>query len=332
MYPETYKKVVVTQTGDDPHTCLSVQESKLLQPKAHDILVKNHYAGVNPTDVGHMMGINPHGKLPLDCGVEALGEVIAVGERVEEFKVGDIVATALPGNGYREYTTIDRNFALKVPALDPKYIGLFISGAMAKIALDFVVDMQPNETVMVTSALGASGHFAIQLAKAQGCHVIGTCASAKEAHVLKQFNLDRIIVRDEEDAEQVLANEYHDMVNIVFDTMGGNLLDACIDHSAPRAKIIIAEALREHINHESVLHQIDFYHKVIRRSLSIIGFNLRDYANAIPSESLKLLDQMERGNLQSLVDPTVFSGIDSVPSAIAHMMSGHGQGKIVVKL
>lgn len=332
MYPETYKKVVITQIGEDPHTCLSIQETKLSEPKAHDILVKNHYAGVNSTDIGRMMGLNPHGKLPLDFGVEALGEVIAVGNRVEEFKVGDVVATALPGNGYREYTTIDRNFALKVPALDPKYVGLFISGAIAKIALDFVVDIQPNETVMVTSALGASGHFAVQLAKAQGCHVIGTCASAEEAAVLKQFNLDRIIIRDEEDTEQVLADEYHDMLNIVFDTMGGKLLDACIEHSAPRAKIIIAEALREHINHESVLHKIDFYHKVIRRSLSIIGFNLRDYANAIPSESLKLLDQMERGNLRSLVDPKNFSGIDSVPSAIAHLMGDHAQGKIVVKL
>src|SRR5690606_14559436 len=144
MYPETYKKVVVTQIGEDPHTCLSIQETKLSEPKAHDILVKNHYAGVNPTDIGRMMGLNPHGKLPLDFGVEALGEVIAVGDRVEEFKVGDVVATALPGNGYREYTTIDRNFALKVPALDPKYVGLFISGVIAKIALDFVVDIQPN--------------------------------------------------------------------------------------------------------------------------------------------------------------------------------------------
>lgn len=332
MLPETYKKIVVAKTGIDPETCLRIQEIKLAQPKAYEILVKNRYAGVNATDIGRMMGISHYGKLPFDFGVESLGEVVAIGERVEEFKIGDSVVTALPGNGYREYTTIDRNFALKVPALHPKYVGLFISGTIAKIALDFVADIKPNETVMVTSALGASGHFAIQLAKSQGCYVVGTCATAKEAEILRQFDIDRIIIRDDEDVEDVLENEYHDMLNVVFDTMGGQTLDACIDHSAPRARIIIAEALREHVNQESDLHQIDFYHKVIRRSLSIIGFNLSDYANAIPIESLKLLDQMERGTLRSLVDPTEFIGIDSVIDGIKHLISGEAQGKIVIKL
>lgn len=332
MLPESYKKTVVTTAGTDPHTCLSIKEVEMKQPKGHEILVKNRYAGVNSTDIGRMMGISTRAKLPLDFGVEALGEIVAVGNHVEEFKVGDKVATALPGNGYREYTVIDRNFALKIPALDPKYVGIFISGTTAKIALDIIADVQPHETVMVTSALGASGHFFIQLAKVQGCHVVACCANKAEAEVLEPFKIDRVIIRDEENVDEVLANEYHDMLNLVFDTMGGYLLDSCIDHSAPRARIILAEALREHINRESVLHQIDFYHKIIRRSLSIIGFNLGDYANAIPRESLKLLDFIERGDLRSLVDPQKFEGLASVPDAIAHLMTGQSQGKIVISL
>lgn len=333
MLPETYKKMVVIQNGSNPSECLQIQETKLSKPNAHELLIRNHYAGVNSTDIGRMMGIDLWQQAtPFDFGIEAIGEVIAVGDKVEDFTVGDTVASAFPGNGYREYTRIDRNFALKIPALDPKYVGLFISGVIAKIALDKVADIQGNEAVMVTSALGASGHFAAQLAKVQGCHVIGTCHDQEEAAILDRLGLDRIIIRSEEDATQVIADDYDEMINIVFDTMGGELLDTCIKHAAPRARVVIVEALREHVLGEETIHKVDFYRQIIRRSLSIIGFNLGDYANVIPVESLKLLDQLQLGVIQSLVDPNTFEGIERVPDALRHLMTGTSQGKVVVKL
>ncbi|MEO1290545.1 MAG: hypothetical protein AAFV93_22605, partial [Chloroflexota bacterium] len=107
---------------------------------------------------------------------------------------------------------------------------------------------------------------------------------------------------------------------------------ACIDNTAPRARIIIANAIREQIRGESMLHTIDLYHKIIRRSVSLTGLNLSDYANAVPIEGLKLVDKIQRGEIQSLVDPTPFEGIASVPDALAHLMSGTAHGKVVVKL
>lgn len=333
MLPETYKKIVVMELGKTPSDCLKIVHMKIREPSAHEILVRNHYAGVNSTDIGRMMGVDEwHQEPPFDFGIEAIGEVIAVGDRIEQFKVGDAVATALPGNGYREYTTIDANFALKIPAIDSKYVGIFISGVRAKIALDFVADMQSGETVLVTSALGSSGHFAAQLAKQQGCHVIGTCANEEEAEQLKQLQVDRIINRETDNLADILADEYDQMLNLVYDTMGGSILDTAIQYCAPRARIIIAEALREHIKGDPTHHTINFYRQLIRRSVSVIGFNLSDYANAIPIESLKLLEQIEQGILHSMVDSQSFAGIEHVGDAIQHVMNGTSQGKVVVKL
>ena len=333
MLPESYKKLIVSKIGSNPHECLKIVEVPLKKLHAHEILVKNHFAGINAIDVGRMMGLDGWTQAPpFDFGIEALGEVVAVGDKVEEFKPGHQVVTALPGNGYSEYSIIDRNFTGKVPALNPKYVGVYISGAIAKIALEIVADMQANETVMVTSGLGASGHFAVQLAKIQGCHVVATCANDEEAELLQNLGTDRVINRSREDVYQVLQDEYHDMLNVVFDDRGGKILDACIEHTAPRARVVLIEALREHLYGESPQHNLDLYRKVIRRSVSLIGFNAGDYANAIPIESFKLLDKVEMGVIQSIVDPTNFEGLAAIPDAIQHLMGGTSQGKIVVKL
>lgn len=333
MLPETYQKIIVKQRGSNPHQCLEVVEKPLKQPHTHDILVKNHFAGVNALDIGRMMGLDVnHPKPPFDFGIEAVGEVVAIGSHVEDYNVGDSVVTILPGNGFREYSVIDHNFAGKVPALDPKYVGIYIGGTTAKIALEFIADIQTHETVMVTSALGASGHFAVQLAKLQGCHVVGTCSNDAEADILKKLKVDRIIVRDKEDIAQVLQAEYKDMLNVIYDTMGGALLDACIDNTAPRARIIIANALHEQLRGAPMTHAIDLYHKIIRRSASLIGINLNDYANVVPTEGLKLLDKLQMGDIQSLVDPHIFQGIEAVPDAMAHLMSGQAHGKVIVRL
>lgn len=333
MLPQTGKKVVVTKNGDDPFECLKIVDVPIKAPRPHEVIIKNHYAGVNVIDVARMMGIDGWvTPVPFDFGNESIGEVVAVGTKVNDFAIGDRVVTAFPGNGYQEYSIIDRNFVGDVPALEPKYIGLYISGAIARIALNFVADIQAEEIVFVTSAMGASGHFAVQLAKAEGCHVIGACRNAAEADILRKLGADRVIIRGEEDVSGVLAAEYHDRLDVVFDTMGGDMLNVCIEHTAPRARILLIEALSEHIYGESAQHMLNLYHKLITRSVSLIGINPGDYANAIPIESLKLLDQLQQGLIQSLIDPQEFEGLASVPDAIAHLMSGESYGKVIVKV
>ncbi|MGJ3237215.1 MAG: zinc-binding dehydrogenase [Anaerolineae bacterium] len=329
--PERYKKVRVKQRGADPHQQLVIVDVPMPMPRPYEIVVKNHYAGVNDTDVGRMMGLDDWSHpVPFDFGVEALGEVVAIGDKVRDYAVGDSVISALPGNGYGEYTVIDQNFVARVPALDPKYVGVFISGTTAKIALEFVANIQSTETVMVTGALSASGHFAVQLAKMQGCHVIGTCANAHEASILTHLGVDQVLDRSADDVAQVLTDEYHDMINVVFDVIGGPILAACIKNAAPRARIVLNAALHQQQNGHTP--PADLYQRLIAHSIALVGFSLSDYANAVPIESLKLLDKLQLGILHSLVDPTEFSGIDTVPDAIAHMMSGASRGKVIVQL
>lgn len=333
MTEKIYRKVVVQQTGRDPHTALKIVEVAMGEPGPGELLVRNHYAGMNYTDLALMMGLTDAGQHPpFDFGAEAAGEVIAIGSGVTDFQPGDTVLTALPGNGYREYSRISQQFAMKIPGLKPEYVGLFISGAAAKIASETIAGIGSGQTVLVTVGCGSVGHYLVQLAKRAGNHVISTCHNETEAALLRELGVDRIIDRSQEDVAQVLRDEYYDGLQLVFEAFGGSILDAALEQAAPLAKVVLLETLQEHFRSAPPIHQINFYETVIRKSVKILGFTMGDYAASFVLEAGKMIDLYERGEIRSVIDGKSFSGIDSVPDALVHLMSGEGYGKTLVKL
>lgn len=333
MTETTYKKVIVQDHGRDPHHALQIVDAPMTDPSPNELLIRNHYAGVNYTDIAIMLGLSLDSAfLPMDFGVESAGQVIAVGEQVNGFVVGDMVMSGLPGNGFREYQRIAANLAFKVPSINPEYLGLFVSGASAKIALEFIGKLQTHETVMITAGLASVGHYAVQIASNADNTVLATCSSDDEADLLRELGADRIFVRGKDDIQAILSNEYKDRLNVVFDAYGGAIFDACLDNMAPQGRIIASEALHAHLGDSGYLHRVDVYNQLINNSVSLMGINFRDYAPQILRESVKMVDLYQRGEIRTLLDPQEFHGIERVPDAIQHLKSGKGQGKLYVKL
>lgn len=333
MSQQTYRKVVVQQTGSDPHSALKVVDVPLGEPGAGELLVRNHYAGVNYTDLAAMMGITDDSqRTPFDFGVEAAGEVVAVGSGVTDFLPGDMVLTALRGNGYREYSRIAQQFALKIPAMKPEYVGLYISGSAAKIAVETIAEIGSGQTVLVTAGMASMGHYIVQLVKRAGNTVIATCGSPEEAAILQGLGADRVIDRSQEDLGQVLQSEYEDALDVVFEAFGGKILDDALQQAAPRSKYLLLETLDEHFRGGETMHQIDFYQTVIRKSVTLLGFTLQDYVQNFVLEASKMIDLYERGEIRTVLDAKQFNGIDSVADALAHLKSGKGYGKTLVSL
>jgi hypothetical protein len=203
---------------------------------------------------------------------------------------------------------------------------------VAKIVADDVLQLGGGLRVLVTAALASTGHYLVQLAKRSNNFVIGTVGSADEVPVLRDLGADRIINRAEDDLDAVLEQDFHHMIDVVFDAMGGEVLDICLKHTASRGRIIVSETLREHLHDENSLHTIDIYHDLIERSISIHGFHLADYAQGIVLAGRQMIELYEAGEIQSIVDPESFEGIARVPDALSYVMSGRARGKVVVKL
>lgn len=161
--PATYRKVVAQTLSHDFRVAAAIVETPLTAPAPNEIVVRNLYAGVNASDVNISAGVYfSDAVTPFDLGVEAVDEVVAVGDDVQHLAVGDYVITTLVGGGYREYFALDASLAIPVPAANPEAMTIVVSALTASVGLEEVGAMRSGETVLITAAAGGVGHYAVQ--------------------------------------------------------------------------------------------------------------------------------------------------------------------------
>lgn len=334
MHSKTYKKLVAKQLSHDFKSAIAIEEVPIPAPNAGEILIRNKFAGINAGfDTLICQGNIPYVNLtpPFDLGVEAVGEVVAIGEAVENFKIGDAVATIGRGGGYREYQVVSAQSAFKVSEAIPEILTLMPTGVSALVALEQAGEMRSQETVLVTAAAGGTGHIAVQLAKRAGNHVIGTCSSAAKAQLLQELGCDRIINYHEEDLNFVLQQEYPNGVNLVFDCVGGTVFDICVENLAIRGRLVVIGFISEYAKVPQTISQPRIYHKLFWKAASIRAFLMPHYAQYMAEARDRLLDLFYTGKIRVAINPTSFHGIESIPAAVEYLLSGKNVGKVVVQ-
>ena len=276
-----------------------------------------------------------------------------------------------------------------VPRPDATLLPLFVSGLTAAIALQHAGGLdilslsgssesassaapssfavaaaggKPSrpKTVLVTAAAGATGMFAVQLAKLGGAHVIGTCSSSDKVDVLKRLGCDRVVNYKKESLNSVLHKEYKGGIDVVYESVGGEFLDICIRHLAVKGRLIVIGFISGYSDGSgwkdgaspapaaSKVLPVPWYAELLRKSATVSGFFLNDYARDIPAHMKNLTALVMSGRLQSVVDDgsttrtgssasdqgkhTAFTGLADIANAIDHMYRGANIGKVVVRI
>lgn len=334
-FPATYQRLVATQHSKNFREAVEIQETAFTHPAADEIVVRNRYAGVNGADVpmaaGQYLLPTP---LPCPMGVEAVGEVVLVGEDVKHLKPGDAVLNNAIGAGYTEYFTAKAKLAIPIPQASAEIMSLSIGGLTASIGLEITGEMQSGETVLVTAAAGGTGQFAVQLAKIAGCHVIGTCGSDEKADLLRSLGCDRVVNYKQEHLRDVLMTEYPKGVNLAFDGVGGEMFDAALDNLARFGRLVTIGFITEYKGQPDVVQNVRVYYKVLGKMASIRGFNLNlFFGRPEATEHIqKLIGLLQEGKLQPQIDPTQFEGVAGAIDAVEHLHQGNNRGKVIVTL
>lgn len=332
--PTTYRKLIINQFSQDFASAVEMVEVLMPEPAANQLLIKNKFAGINSGfDTILCQGKVPYLNLtpPFDLGVEAVGEVVAVGSEIEDFQVGDAVVTTVRGGGYREYQVIDANLAVKVRAATPEVLTLMPTGISALVALERVGAMHSNEVVLVTAAGGGTGHIAVQLAKLAGNHVIGICGTDRKAELLKKLGCDRIINYRTEQLDLILKTEYPNGINLVFDCVGKQVFDTCVENLAIRGRLVVVGYISEYGKSVEEITQPRIYHQLFWKAASIHGFLMPLYQEYAAEARDRLLNLFYSGKLQVAVDSTQFNGIESILIAVKYLLDGQNCGKVVVR-
>jgi NADPH-dependent curcumin reductase CurA len=337
--PQQYKKLVAVSLSNRFQEVVEVQTASVPTPGPGQLLVRNKYAGINASDINLTAGVySPGVQPPLDTGLEGLGRVVGLGENCGGYKQGDTVGYMQFG-AFSEYIILPAEYAIPVPKCDPHYLAFLVSGMTASIALEKAGRLKEGETVLVTAAAGGTGQFAVQLAKLAGCHVIGTCSTDEKAQFLRSLGCDRPINYKKEDMKSVLKREYPQGVNVVYESIGGDMFNTCVKSLAPRGRLILIGYISSYKNSSlSSRPTIPLYQMLLAKSASVCGFLLNHYFADIPSHFSKLVQLYSTGKLQCGVDlgqqcpKGPFKGLESVFDAVTYLYSRGSSGKVVVDL
>ncbi|RHY86777.1 hypothetical protein DYB37_003275, partial [Aphanomyces astaci] len=304
------------------------------------VLIKNVVVGINASDINYTNGkYNPGVQPPFDCGFEGgmclFGHVEEVGAGVKHLRKGDAVVYTLYG-AFAEYIVVPIKFVSKVPFATAAILPLNVCGLTASIALDVVGEMKSGETVLVTAAAGATGQFAVQLAKLAGNTVVGTCSSPEKQAYLQSIGCDRAIDYTKEDVGAVLSKEFPRGVDLVFESVGGSLLEICVNHLAKHGRLIVIGSISGYADSSSwsaAGATPPFSATLLSKSASVRGFFLNHFAKSHGAAHARKLTILVRKRLLNPgVDSATFRGLEGVADAIEYLYARKNIGKLVVHL
>jgi NADPH:quinone reductase len=205
-------------------------------PGAGEIRIRQHAVGLNYIDVYFRNGLYPL-PLPGGLGMEAAGEVVAVGEGVTQFKEGDRVAYAeRPPGAYAQERVMPAVKVVKIPdALGyDEAASVMLQGLTAQYLLRRTYHVKAGDTILIQAAAGGVGLFVCQWAKALGATVIGTVGSDEKAEIARKHGCDYPIVSTRENfTKRVREITNGAGVPVVYDSIGKDSFTGSLDCLAP---------------------------------------------------------------------------------------------------
>ncbi|KAL2537386.1 ARP protein (REF) [Forsythia ovata] len=337
--PQSIEKIVVHTLNHDFRSATSVVRAPLRFPlKPDHVLLKVIYAGVNASDVNFSSGRYFSGdkkdiesRLPFDAGFEGVGIIAAVGNSVKNLKPGTPAAIMTFGS-YAEFTTVPSKHILPVARPDPEVVAMLTSGLTASIALEKAAQMESGKVVLVTAAAGGTGQFAVQLAKLAGNKVVATCGGKEKAKLLKDLGVDRVIDYKEENIKTVLKAEFPKGVDIVYESVGGEMFNLCLNALANYGRLVVIGMISQYQGEHGWTpgNYTGLCEKILNKSQTVAGFFLVQYAHLWQQHLDKLVHLYSLGKLKIAVDPKPFLGINAVADAVDYLHSGKSVGKVIV--
>jgi hypothetical protein len=268
-----------------------------------------------------------------------LGEVMRAGaagtvvkSRHEKFKEGDVVTGAF---GVQQYAISDGKGVVKVDTRLvplPVYLGtLGMPGMTAYFGLLEVGKPKEGETVVVSGAAGAVGMVVGQVAKIKGCRVVGIAGGSEKCrYLVDTLGFDAAIDYKAEDVKAGLKEHCPKGIDVYFDNVGGEILDACLARLAMHARIVICGAISQYNATEGMKGPANYMSLLVNRA-SMTGMVVFDYAERYGEAAREMAGWIKAGKLKTKED-IVTGGIDAFPDALLKLFKGENLGKLVLAM
>lgn len=327
--PSTMSHIGLSEHGGPDN--LVVSESRTPQPKNGELLVRVHAAGINRPDVLQRKGDYPP---PPDAspilGLEIAGEVVAMGEGVTGYEIGDTVCALANGGGYAQYCAVPATQALPYPrhydavkaaALPETFFTVWAN-------LFMMADLKPGESVLIHGGTSGIGTTAIQLAAALGSRVFTTAGTAEKCAACLDLGASRAINYRGEDFCAVIAEETGKAgVDVILDMIGAAYFERNLKSLARGGRLSIIAFLGGTFAEKVSLAPI------LQKRLHLMGSAMRPRTAAEKQEIRDaLLEKVWPLLEEGRVAPVIHAVMPFAEAAAGHRMMEQGDhiGKIML--
>jgi putative PIG3 family NAD(P)H quinone oxidoreductase len=320
----------VAVNPQDQH--LSIQHGPVPMPKAGEVLIRVHSAGINRADLLQRKGLYPP---PEDAspilGLEVAGTVQAVGENVKRWRVGDRVCALTHGGGYAEYAVAPVSQCMPIPTGFSKGEAAALPEALLTVWHNLFqrAALQAKEKVLIHGGASGIGTLGVMICDALGAEVYTTAGSDEKCRALEARGATRAINYKTEDFEAVLTElGLNNRIDVILDMIGGDYIQKNLNIAAPEGRIVNIAYMN------GFKAEVNFAPLLIKR-ITMTGSTLRAQTfaqKAVMVEELmaRIFPLLDSGRIKPLID-SIYP-LEQVEQAHGHMQSGQHMGKIILKI
>ena len=294
------------------------------------IRVRNSWLSVDPYMRGRMNDVKSYVP-PFQIGEPMEGGAICevVESKAQGFAPGDLVQHM---GGWRDEAVVPARTANKLPDLGvppEQFLGMLgVTGATAYFGLLDAASAKAGDIVFVSAAAGAVGSAVVQIAKAKGMTVIGSAGGPEKCAFVRSLGADQVIDYREGSILKSLAAAAPEGIDVYFDNVGADHLDAAFATARNNARFAICGMIANY--NDATPPAFRFIARIIAARIRLKGFLVFDYMPRFPEFYAEMGPWLASGAVKSR--ETVFEGLEKTADAFLGLFSGANTGKMLVRL
>lgn len=319
--------------GEPDNDTWKLVDSEIPELKDGEVIIQNHFISLDPAMRGWINDA-PSYIPPVQIGevmrAGSIGKVIKSNNH-PKYSVGDTLTgwggvqqyNITNGDGYYP---VDTNLAPM-----PMYIGtLGMPGMTAYFGILEVGKIKEGDVVLVSGAAGAVGSVVGQIAKIKGCKVIGIAGGKEKCdYLINELGFDGAIDYKNESVKRGIKEHCPKGIDVYFDNVGGEILDAALANLRMHARVVICGAISQYNNTTPIKGPSNYLSLLVNRA-TMQGMIVMDYASKYGEAAQQMGMWLKEGKLKSKED--IYNGIENFKQTFDRLFSGDKQGKLILKV
>jgi len=333
MTAEINRQVLLVEkpTGKLGPQHFRLSEGRIPEPKDGEALLRVCYISLDAANRAWMHGATYRAAVEANTVMAGGGIAEVVSSKAPGLAAGDIV---FGDTGWQDYAAVPAKHLSKMPKLEPMthLLSVYgIAGLTAYFGLLHVGLPKAGETVVVSAAAGSVGSIVGQIAKIKGCRVVGIAGGKDKCDWLTgELGFDAAVDYKDGATFKALKAAAPDGIDVYFDNVGGEILEACLAQMNLRGRIACCGAISQYDGAPSATGPRGVPGLIVVKRLVMQGFIVMDYMNQRDQALADLQSWVASGQLK--VQEDVIDGLENTPQALIGLLAGENRGKRMIRV